>query len=45
MSDLPELHLEFWLLTLTAKGTLAIVAAVIICFAVLGLWWFRLTRS
>jgi len=45
MSDLPELHLEFWLLTLTAKGTLAIVAAVVIFFAVLGFSWFRLTRN
>lgn len=45
MSDHPELHLEFWMLTLTAKGTLAVVAALVISCAVIGLCWFRLTRS
>lgn len=45
MSDLSELHLEFLVLSLTAKGTFAIVAAVLIFFAVVILYWFRLTRS
>ena len=40
MSDYPELHVKIFGLSIIARGALAIGAATIIVFAVLGFYWF-----
>ncbi|SFP87445.1 hypothetical protein SAMN05216330_111103 [Bradyrhizobium sp. Ghvi] len=48
MSDLPELQIKYRNLSLSAKGALGIIAAIIIAvgfFVFLAAYWFRLTHG
>ncbi|WP_298243237.1 hypothetical protein [uncultured Bradyrhizobium sp.] len=48
MSDYPEIHFKYRNLSLSAKGALGVIAAIIITvgfFGLLAAYWFRLTHG